>query len=67
VRWEKPHTSYCYDPVGFPLHNASGEALSDYLWLNPEEKSRFSGLKEEAQKCYEAGFAVAHKGLMGDF
>jgi len=59
MRWEKPHTSYYYDPVGFPLHNASREALSDYPWLNPEEKSRFSGLKGEAQKCYEAGFAVA--------
>ncbi len=58
AQWKKPSTSFYYDPVGSPLKKASIEDLRYYTWPNPNEKSRFENLDQEAQAIYDAGYAL---------
>lgn len=58
TRWRKPHTSYYFDPVEFPLASAAVDELSRYPWLDPHDRSKVEGLKEEALNLRERGYAV---------
>ncbi|MEI6157142.1 MAG: uroporphyrinogen decarboxylase family protein, partial [Atribacterota bacterium] len=58
TRWEKPYSSFYYDPTEFPLASASIDDLKNYLWPNPNEASKFTGIEEEAIRKQNNGFAV---------
>jgi len=58
TRWRKPHTSFYYDPVEFPLALATLEDIKNYPWPEFQDKSKVEGLKEKAQRWREKGFAV---------
>jgi uroporphyrinogen decarboxylase len=58
IRWTKPPTSYYFDIENRPLANATIEDLKKWDWPNPKAKSRTSGLREQAKKISDDGYAV---------
>jgi len=42
-----------FDPVVFPLREASLNDLNSYRWPNPDNSERFKGLKEKVEMIYE--------------
>jgi uroporphyrinogen decarboxylase len=50
TRWKKPESSLYWDPVGFPLKDASVADLEKYPWPDPNDPGRTAGLREEAQR-----------------
>jgi uroporphyrinogen decarboxylase len=53
TRWKKPPASLYWDPVGFPLAEASLDDLETYPWPDPDDPVRYAGLKEKARQLYE--------------
>ena len=62
VRWRKPIVGgFYYDMFFHPLESAQNLAeIEDYPWIDPNEKSRYSGLAEAAANYANNGYAVTH-------
>ena len=55
---KRPKGGYYYDHVGAPLAGACLKDLESYPWPDPDDPSRYAGLREEAKRYYDQGFAV---------
>ncbi len=53
TRWRKPESSLYWDPVDWPLKDATIEALEAYEWPNPNDPGRTAGLRAEARRLRE--------------
>jgi uroporphyrinogen decarboxylase len=53
TRWKKPESSFYYDPVDWPLKDATIKDLETYRWPDPHDPGRTEGLREEAQRLRE--------------
>ena len=53
TRWKKPESSLYYDPVDWPLKDATKEDLETYNWPDPYDPGRTEGLREEAKRLHE--------------
>jgi len=58
TRWTKSPTSYYFDIEERPLANATINDLKNWEWPDPKAKGRTYGLKEQAMKISNDGFAV---------
>lgn len=59
TRWKKPPTSMYWDPVGYPLKNATIKDLDSYPWPDPDDPGRIEGLREETKRLRdESEFAI---------
>ncbi len=55
---KRPQGGFYYDHVGFPIKEPALEALITHPWPDPDDPSRYEGLKEIAKAFYEKGYAV---------
>ena len=55
---KRPQEGFYYDHVAFPIKEATMEALKKHPWPDPDDPSRYEGLKEMAKAYYEKGYAV---------
>ena len=53
TRWKKPKSSLYWDPVDWPLKDATIEDLETYRWPDPHDPGRTEGLREEAKRLRE--------------
>ena len=53
TKWKKPEGGLYWDPIGYPLKDAEIEDLETYPWPNPDDASRYAGLKEQARDLHE--------------
>jgi uroporphyrinogen decarboxylase len=53
TRYKKPPNSLYFDPVEFPLANASIDDLKRYKCPDPDDPGRIKGLKERTKYLYE--------------
>ena len=53
TRWRKPESSLYWDPVDWPLKDATIEDLETYEWPDPNDPGRTAGLREEARRLHE--------------
>ncbi|MBW2062802.1 MAG: hypothetical protein JRI95_14755 [Deltaproteobacteria bacterium] len=54
TRWKKPESSLYWDPVDYPLKDATIDDLESYPWPDPDDPGRIEGLREEAKKLRES-------------
>lgn len=54
----RPKAGFYYDHVEFPIKEPSIEALKTHPWPDPDDPSRYEGLKEEAKSLHEKGYAI---------
>jgi uroporphyrinogen decarboxylase len=55
---KRPRGGFYYDHVGFPIKEASLEAIKAHPWPDPDDRSRYEGVRELAKEYHEKGFAV---------
>jgi len=55
---KRPKGGFYYDHVGFPLKEATLDALKAHRWPDPDDPTRYEGLRETARSYYEKGYAV---------
>lgn len=69
TRWKKPESSLYWDPVDYPLKDATIEDLETYNWPDPHDPGRTEGLREQAKRLREkTDYAViADTPLLGIF
>jgi uroporphyrinogen decarboxylase len=66
VPWSKPAGSLYTSPVLPPLKNPTLAEIAGHSWPDPEEKSRFNGLRERALQLFEeTDYALVADGLTG--
>lgn len=59
TRWRKSPTSLYWDPVHFPLKEATLEDLEKYPWPNPDDPGRTEGLRQKAKMLHDnTGYAI---------
>ncbi|MBW1708443.1 MAG: hypothetical protein JRG97_03805 [Deltaproteobacteria bacterium] len=54
TRWKKAESSLYWDPVDYPLKDATIDDLESYPWPDPGDPGRIEGLREEAKKLRES-------------
>lgn len=52
VTWKKPPSSAYWDIVDTPIKEPTLEAIKNYNWPDPDDPSRYTGLKERCQDLY---------------
>ncbi|UCF73468.1 MAG: hypothetical protein JSW35_03155, partial [Deltaproteobacteria bacterium] len=69
TRWKKPESSLYWDPVDYPLKDATIGDLETYNWPDPHDPGRTEGLREQAKRFREeTDYAViADTPLLGIF
>jgi len=67
TRWRKPETSFYYDPVEFPLADASISDLDRHPWPDPDDPSRVAGLRAQAREIHEQGTYALCTSVAGVF
>jgi uroporphyrinogen decarboxylase len=66
VPWAKPPGSLYSSPVSPPMERAGLPEIEYYPWPDPDEPSRFEGLKERAKHLYEtSSYALVADGTTG--
>ncbi len=66
VPWSKPPGSLYTSPVLPPLKNPALEEIAKHPWPDPDEKSRFDGLREKTLRLFEeTDYAIVADGLTG--
>jgi len=58
VTLKRPQGGFYYDYLKYPFPEPSIEALNNHKWPDPDDPSRFKGLREQAKKLYDDGYAV---------
>ena len=58
VTLKKPKGGLYYDYVKFPIQEPNIQALKTHQWPDPDDPTRFEGLREEAKALYDRGYAV---------
>lgn len=59
VRWKKPSNSSYWDIVETPIKEPTISAINAYNWPDPNDPSRYSGLKDRCSKLYhDTDYAV---------
>lgn len=59
IKWAKPPSSLFMDPVGAPLSgDLTVERLASHPWPDPDQKGRYEGLRQEAERLRDTGCAV---------
>jgi len=53
VRWRCPSEGLYYDPVSHPLGNCSLKDIENFKWPNPNDKSKWQGMKDKVRDLYE--------------
>ncbi len=53
TRWKKPESSLYWDPVDWPLKDATIEDLETYPWPDPNDPGRTEDLREKARRLHE--------------
>ena len=53
TRWKKSPTSLYWDPVAFPLKEATLKDLERYPWPDPDDPGRTEGLRERAKMLHD--------------
>lgn len=56
--WKKPASSLYWDPIDFPLKNATINDLESYHWPDPYDPGRTEGLREEVKRMRATDCAV---------
>lgn len=66
VPWSKPPGSLYTSPVLPPLKNPALEEIEKHPWPDPDEMSRFDGLRERTLRLFEeTDYAIVADGLTG--
>ena len=66
VPWSKPPGSLYTSPVLPPLKNPTLQEIQRHPWPDPDEKSRFDGLRERTLRLFEeTDYAIVADGLTG--
>ncbi len=66
VPWSKPPGGYYTFPVDYPLKTAQMEEIAKFAWPDPDEPSRYEGLRERAKYLFEkTDYALVADGLTG--
>jgi uroporphyrinogen decarboxylase len=55
---KRPKDGFYYDHVRFPMKEPSIEAIKRHPWPDPDDPSRYEGLKETARSLHEKGYAI---------
>ena len=55
---KRPQGGFYYDHVGFPIKEPTLDAIKKHAWLDPDDSTRYEGLREIAKGYYEKGYAV---------
>jgi uroporphyrinogen decarboxylase len=55
---KRPEGGFYYDHVDHPIKEANLEVIKRHQFPDPDDPSRYQGLKEEAKVFYDQGFAV---------
>lgn len=56
-KWKRPKGGIYYE-VQFPIKEPTLKAIQKHRWLDPDDSSRWEGLKEEAKLLYQKGYAI---------
>lgn len=66
VPWSKHPGSYYTFPVDHPMKTAGLEEIEKFPWPDPDESSRYEGLREKAKYLFEkTDYALVADGLTG--
>lgn len=66
VPWSKHPGSYYTFPVDHPMKTAELEEIEKFPWPDPDESSRYEGLREKAKYLFEkTDYALVADGLTG--
>ncbi len=66
VPWSKPPGGYYTFPVDYPLKTVQMEEIAKFAWPDPDEPSRYEGLRERAKYLWEkTDYALVADGLTG--
>jgi len=55
---KRPKDGFYYDHVGFPIKEPTLDAIRKHAWLDPDDPTRYGGLREVAKSYYERGYAI---------
>jgi uroporphyrinogen decarboxylase len=55
---KRPRGGFYYDHVGSPIKEPTLDAIKKHTWLDPDDPTRYEGLREAAKGYYEKGYAV---------
>ena len=55
---KRPRGGFYYDHVGFPIKEPTLDAMKKHTWLDPDDPTRYEGLRAVAKNYYERGYAV---------
>jgi len=55
---KRPENGFYYDHVGFPIKEPTMEAIKKHKWLDPDDPTRYAGLREIAKDYYDRGYSV---------
>ena len=66
VPWYKPPGSFYTSPKSYPMKTAGMEEIEKFPWPDPNEPSRFEGLREKAKQLFErTDYALVADGITG--
>jgi uroporphyrinogen decarboxylase len=58
TRWKKPASSLYWDPIDFPLKNATIDDIESYCWPDPYDPGRTENLREEVKRMRKTDYAI---------
>lgn len=66
VPWSKPPGAFYTSPGSYPMKTAGMEEIEKFPWPDPNESSRFEGLREKAKSLFErTDYAIVADGVTG--
>ncbi len=66
VPWYKPPGAFYTSPASHPMKTAEMAEIKKFSWPDPNEPSRFEGLREKARKLFEkTDYALVAEGVTG--
>jgi len=58
VTLKRPKDGFYYDYTEFPIKEPTIQAIKDHKWPDPDDPTRFEGLRQQAKQLYDSGYAV---------
>jgi len=66
VPWSKPPGAFYTSPGSYPMKTTGMEEIEKFPWPDPNESSRFEGLREKAKSLFErTDYAIVADGVTG--